>query len=58
VFSGGVLISVLTKCGKWVVYGERVTFLKMHEGIALPLLRMRARGKNGKMTTLLLQCSM
>jgi len=25
VFSGGVLISVSTKCGKWVVYGERVT---------------------------------
>jgi len=24
-FSDGVLISVSTKCGKWVVYGETVT---------------------------------
>jgi len=26
VFPGGVLISVSTECGKWVVYGETVTY--------------------------------
>ena len=27
-FSDDVLISVLTKCGEWVVYAERVTYLR------------------------------
>ena len=27
----GVLISVSTKCGKWVVYTERVTFYTVYQ---------------------------
>ena len=39
--SDGVLISVLTKCGEWVVYPETVTYHKFVE-----LYKSRAKGQD------------